>query len=70
MSIVHIICPFYILCIHSLLCIYPFSFRLYFIAIAMSGGFSVTFSIVFAYVADCTSEKERSYAYGLVSHTH
>ena len=36
----------------------------------MSGSFSVTFSIVFAYVADCTTEKERSYAYGLVSHTH
>ena len=33
--------------------------------------FAVTFSIVFAYVADCTTENERSWSYGLVStHTH
>ena len=33
---------------------------------AISGIFAVTFSIVFAYVADCTSEVDRSSAYGLV----
>jgi predicted MFS family arabinose efflux permease len=36
---------------------------------SLSGIFCVTFSIVFAYVADCTTEKERSYSYGLVSAT-
>ena len=41
-------------------------YRIYFIGIALSGAFAVTFSIVFAYVADCTSENERSYSYGLV----
>ena len=35
----------------------------------MSGVFAVTFSIVFAYVADVTDESERSSAYGLVSAT-
>lgn len=45
------------------------SFRLYFIGIALSGVFSVTFSIVFAYVADCTAENERSYSYGLVCYS-
>ena len=44
----------------------PFIFRLYFIGIALSGAFAVTFSIVFAYVADCTTEHERSHSYGLV----
>lgn len=34
--------------------------------ISMSGAFSVTFSVVFAYVADVTDERERSTAYGLV----
>lgn len=34
--------------------------------ISMSGAFSVTFSVIFAYVADVTSERERSTAYGLV----
>ena len=43
-------------------------YRAYFIAVALSGVFAVTFSIVFAYVADCTSENERSCSYGLVSH--
>uniref|UniRef100_A0A6A7G087 Hippocampus abundant transcript 1 protein n=1 Tax=Hirondellea gigas TaxID=1518452 RepID=A0A6A7G087_9CRUS len=41
----------------------------YFALISMSGVFAVTFSIVFAYVADVTDEEERSYAYGLVSAT-
>lgn len=41
-------------------------FRAYFVAVAISGIFAVTFSIVFAYVADCTSEVDRSSAYGLV----
>ena len=34
--------------------------------ISVSGMFAVTFSIAFAYVADCTEENERSTAYGLV----
>ena len=41
--------------------------RAYFVAVALSGIFAVTFSIVFAYVADCTNENERSCSYGLVS---
>ena len=36
-------------------------------AVALSGFFAVTFSIVFAYVADCTPESERGYSYGMVS---
>lgn len=34
--------------------------------ISISGVFAVTFSVVFAYVADVTEEQERSAAYGLV----
>lgn len=34
--------------------------------ISMSGIFSVTFSVIFAYVADVTQEHERITAYGLV----
>jgi len=34
--------------------------------ISISGAFAVTFSIVFAYVADITDEINRSTAYGLV----
>ena len=34
--------------------------------ISMSGVFAVTFSVVFAYVADVTTEEDRSQAYGLV----
>ena len=41
--------------------------RWYFAMISISGIFSVTFSIVFAYVADVTTEEDRSAAYGLVS---
>ncbi|XP_067677750.1 hippocampus abundant transcript 1 protein-like isoform X2 [Haliotis asinina] len=41
----------------------------YFAMISISGVFAVTFSVVFAYVADVTSEEERSAAYGLVSAT-
>ncbi|RWS13357.1 hippocampus abundant transcript 1 protein-like protein, partial [Dinothrombium tinctorium] len=37
----------------------------YFAMIAISGIFAVTFSVVFAYVADITTEHERSAAYGL-----
>uniref|UniRef100_A0A671KI02 Si:ch211-87m7.2 n=1 Tax=Sinocyclocheilus anshuiensis TaxID=1608454 RepID=A0A671KI02_9TELE len=36
---------------------------------SVSGLFSVTFSVIFAYVADITEEHERSTAYGLVSAT-
>ncbi|PWA24219.1 hypothetical protein CCH79_00016195 [Gambusia affinis] len=41
----------------------------YFALIAVSGTFAVTFSVIFAYVADVTEEHERSTAYGLVSAT-
>ncbi|XP_063003336.1 hippocampus abundant transcript 1 protein-like isoform X2 [Elgaria multicarinata webbii] len=41
----------------------------YFAVISMSGVFAVTFSVIFAYVADITEEHERSTAYGLVSAT-
>lgn len=41
----------------------------YFAMLSLSGIFSVTFSVVFAYVADCTTEADRSSAYGLVSAT-
>lgn len=42
---------------------------LYFVAVALSGVFAVTFSIVFAYVADCTNESDRGFSYGVVSAT-
>ncbi|XP_028312484.1 hippocampus abundant transcript 1 protein [Gouania willdenowi] len=42
---------------------------LYFALISVSGIFAVTFSVIFAYVADITEEHERSMAYGLVSAT-
>jgi len=35
--------------------------------ISISGIFAVTFSVIFAYVADITEEHERSTAYGLVT---
>ncbi|KAF6120349.1 major facilitator superfamily domain containing 14C [Phyllostomus discolor] len=38
----------------------------YFAMISVSGVFSVTFSVIFAYVADVTQEHERSTAYGWV----
>ncbi|KDR23637.1 hippocampus abundant transcript 1 protein isoform X1 [Zootermopsis nevadensis] len=41
----------------------------FFAMISISGVFAVTFSVVFAYVADVTEEQERSLAYGLVSAT-
>nr|CAG4651678.1 EOG090X033O [Triops cancriformis] len=41
----------------------------YFAMISISGVFAVTFSVVFAYVADITEEGDRSAAYGLVSAT-
>ncbi|XP_070791760.1 hippocampus abundant transcript-like protein 1 isoform X2 [Pituophis catenifer annectens] len=37
----------------------------YFAMISVSGIFAVTFSVIFAYVADITQEHERSTAYGL-----
>lgn len=37
--------------------------------ISISGIFAVTFSVVFAYVADVTTTEDRSKAYGLVSAT-
>ncbi|NWT22086.1 MF14B protein, partial [Cardinalis cardinalis] len=41
----------------------------YFAMISVCGIFSVTFSVIFAYVADVTQEHERTTAYGLVSAT-
>ncbi|KAL7050326.1 hypothetical protein ACKWTF_004039 [Chironomus riparius] len=41
----------------------------FFAMISISGVFAVTFSVVFAYVADVTTVQERSRAYGLVSAT-
>jgi len=41
----------------------------FFAIIALSGMFAVTFSIIFAYVADITDESSRSSAYGLISAT-
>uniref|UniRef100_A0A8C1QZD7 Hippocampus abundant transcript 1 protein-like n=1 Tax=Cyprinus carpio TaxID=7962 RepID=A0A8C1QZD7_CYPCA len=41
----------------------------YFAVISVSGVFAVTFSVIFAYVADITQEHERSMAYGMVSAT-
>jgi len=46
-----------------------FSPMWYFAITSLSGIFSVTFSIVFAYVSDVTTAEERSAAYGLVSAT-
>lgn len=37
--------------------------------ISVSGIFSVTFSVIFAYVADVTQEHERITAYGRVRYT-
>jgi predicted MFS family arabinose efflux permease len=41
----------------------------YFAMVSISGIFAVTFSVVFAYVADVTEPEDRSAAYGLVSAT-
>lgn len=41
----------------------------FFALVSISGTCAVTFSIVFAYVADITDEEDRSSAYGLVSAT-
>ncbi|NXD45607.1 MF14B protein, partial [Copsychus sechellarum] len=41
----------------------------YFALISVCGVFSVTFSVIFAYVADVTQEHQRTTAYGLVSAT-
>ena len=41
--------------------------RWYFAITSLSGVMAVTFSIVFAYVADITSREERGTAYGLVN---
>ncbi|XP_027197055.2 uncharacterized protein LOC113791474 [Dermatophagoides pteronyssinus] len=46
-----------------------FSPSLYFGLVILSGIFSVTFSVIFAYVADITEEHERSHAYGWVTAT-
>ncbi|CAH8548728.1 unnamed protein product [Schistosoma turkestanicum] len=41
----------------------------YFTMVSISGIFAVTFSFALAYVADITSEEDRSWGYGLVSAT-
>ncbi|XP_046841230.1 hippocampus abundant transcript 1 protein-like [Xenia sp. Carnegie-2017] len=41
----------------------------FFGVLSISGVFAVTFSVVFAYVADCTDENDRTMSYGLVSAT-
>ncbi|UJR30225.1 hypothetical protein I4U23_017763 [Adineta vaga] len=46
-----------------------FSPMWYFALISISGLFSVTFSVVYAYVADVTDEHSRGAAYGLVTAT-
>ncbi|CAF1133727.1 unnamed protein product [Adineta ricciae] len=46
-----------------------FSPMWYFALISISGLFSVTFSVVYAYVADVTDENSRGAAYGLVTAT-
>ncbi len=44
-----------------------FSIRsIYFVLVIFSGLFAVTFSVIFAYVADVTDEHERTWAYGAV----
>lgn len=52
----------YLACIYCGVCV-----RWYFAMISLSGIFAVTFSIVFAYVADVTTEAKRSSAFALVS---
>eukprot|EP00049_Salpingoeca_infusionum_P009678 m.164609 g.164609 ORF g.164609 m.164609 type:complete len:527 (+) comp14403_c0_seq1:3098-4678(+) len=65
--------PFLLLTVISTCLPIPFLFlnNLWFhvIIVALSGAFAVTFSIVFAYVSDVTSESERSAAFGQVSAT-
>lgn len=46
-----------------------FSFRWYFTLFTLSGFFSVTFSVVMAFVADVTEKEDRASACGLVSAT-
>ncbi|XP_050542517.1 hippocampus abundant transcript 1 protein isoform X2 [Daktulosphaira vitifoliae] len=41
----------------------------FFALTSISGLFSVTFSVIFAYVADISDERERSYYYGLITGT-
>ena len=43
------------------------SYRWFFGVLSISGVFAVTFSVVFAYVADCTDENDRTMSYGVVS---
>ena len=59
--------PFFLtLCLFLFFLSFLFFPRWFFAMISVSGMFAVTFSIAFAYVADCTEESERSTAYGLV----
>jgi len=52
---------------HCCMYVHVCMFRWYFALLSLSGIFSVTFSVVFAYVADVTTEEDRSAAYGLVN---
>jgi len=55
-----------LMCLNNLKQLFYLFYRWYFAMISISGIFSVTFSVVFAYVADVTSEEDRGQAYGLV----
>ncbi|ESO11368.1 hypothetical protein HELRODRAFT_194830 [Helobdella robusta] len=64
--------PFMLLTVSFTCCPIPFmksSPIWYFTLTSLSGVMAVTFSIVFAYVADITTKENRSSAYGLVSAT-
>lgn len=43
--------------------------KIFFVAVAFSGVFAVTFTIVFAYVSDFTNNEKRPIAYGMLSAT-
>ena len=51
--------------VHPMLVLLVFPLRWYFALISISGLFSVTFSVVYSYVADVTDENSRSAAYGM-----
>lgn len=64
--------PFLLLTVTATCCPIPLmtiSHWWYFTLVSISGVFAVTFSVVFAYVADVTPEESRSWSYGIVSAT-
>lgn len=44
---------------------FSYNMMIYIIILSLSGIFSVTFSLTFAYISDCINKKERASAYGL-----